>query len=83
VTASTKDTAAAVEQKRKELEAAEAEHAAAQDDQPPREAPLILADILDYASERFGHHARFAKLVAEYKATLPKEEPAPEDQPSK
>jgi hypothetical protein len=65
------------------LEAAQAEHDAAQESAPPRAPGVVLADLLDELAMRTGHHPHFVKLVAEFKATLPKEEPAPEEQPLK
>jgi hypothetical protein len=75
VTPSAEDTAGDVERAQAQLDAAKAAHAAAQEDAPPRDPPVVLAAILDLLSMRFGHHPEFTKLIAEYKAgALPKDE---------
>jgi len=81
VTTPITDTAAAVELKKQELAAAEAAHLEAQKDAPPRDPAIVLEAFMYEVTMRFGHPADLLRLLTEYRATLPKEEPAPEEQP--
>lgn len=68
------ETATKLQEARNALAEAEAAHAAAVEDAPPRAPMTIICDYLDAVTMRFGHHPKFAKLSAELHKALAAEE---------
>jgi hypothetical protein len=80
----TEETNAAVEAAKKQLADAEAAHAAATaESAEPRAPGVVVTDLLERIVDRMGNRPELEKLVKELKATAPKPEPAPEEQPPK
>ena len=72
---SAEETAAVVEQLKSQLATAEAEHSAAIKDAPPRDPPVVLAELLGLIVMRFGHHPELTRLLNEFIAgSAPKTE---------
>lgn len=64
------ETAAQLEAARQALADAEAAHAAAKADAPPRSPDLVIFDFLQAIVMRFGHHPELQALLDELKAGL-------------
>jgi len=66
----TAETAAKLQAARDLLAAAEAEHAAAVENAPPRPIGEVLYDLMANFTMRFGHHPGLVRLLDELKRAL-------------